>query len=76
MEVPDSAKKKYLEQSSITSPSFLLSAMNITLQGDINYKSSKNQRLLVELTLAKLAHVEDAINLAKALDEGGDKKKS
>ncbi|MDH5604766.1 MAG: DNA polymerase III subunit gamma/tau [Cyclobacteriaceae bacterium] len=76
MEVPDSAKKKYLEQSSITSSSFLLSAMNITLQGDINYKSSKNQRLLVELTLAKLAHVEDVINLAKALDEGGDKKKS
>ena len=76
LEVPDAAKIKYQEQSSLTSSSFLLSAMNITLQCDINYKGSKNQRLLVELTLCKLAHIGDAINLAKSLEGNGIKKKS
>jgi DNA polymerase-3 subunit gamma/tau len=57
MEVPDSTKKKYLEQSQASSPSLLLSWLNLSNQCDINYKSSKNQRLTVELALMKMAHV-------------------
>ncbi len=57
MEVPDSIKKKYIEQARATSISLLLSWLNIASQCDIHYKSSKNQRLLVELALMKMAHV-------------------
>ena len=57
MEVPDSTKKKYLEQSQASSPSLLLSWLNIASHCDINYKSSKSQRLLVELALMKMANV-------------------
>ena len=57
MEVPDSTKKKYSEQSQMSPPSLLLSWLNIASQCDINYKSSKNQRLLVELALMKMANV-------------------
>jgi DNA polymerase III subunit gamma/tau len=57
LEVPDSTKKKYHDQSKASSPSLLLSWLTIANQCDINYKSSKNQRLTVELALMKMAHV-------------------
>lgn len=57
MEVPETTKKKYLEQSNASSPALLLSWLNIASQCDIHYKSSKNQRLLVELALMKMANV-------------------
>ena len=58
MEVPETTKKKYMEQARLASPSLLLTWLNIASQCDINYKASKNQRLLVELALMKMAHVE------------------
>jgi len=55
LEVGDSAKKRYLDQSEETSVSFLLEAINISNECDLKYKTSKNQRLLVELSLMQLA---------------------
>ncbi|MCK0188455.1 DNA polymerase III subunit gamma/tau [Arenibacter sp. F20364] len=66
LEVGEEAKKSYGEQSKKTSSSFLLSAIDLANDCDIKYKSSKNQRLLVELTLMKLA----------SIDFDGEKKKS
>ena len=57
MEVPDSVRRKYAEQAKAISPSLLLTWLNIGNQCDINFKSSKNQRLSVELALMKMAHV-------------------
>jgi DNA polymerase-3 subunit gamma/tau len=57
MEVPDSIRKKYAEQAKACPPSLLLSWLNISNQCDINYRSSKNQRLTVELALMKMANV-------------------
>ena len=55
LEVGDNAKKLYLEQAKKTSQDFLLKALEIANQADLQYKSSKNARLLVELALMKLA---------------------
>ncbi|HNP18195.1 MAG TPA: DNA polymerase III subunit gamma/tau [Fulvivirga sp.] len=74
MEVPETAKAKYVEQANKASLSFLLTAMNIANRCDLDYKSAKNQRLHVELTLMKLAHVNAAVNLA-TLEDGEIKKK-
>lgn len=57
MEVPESVKQKYLSQAQAAPPSLLLSWLNIASTCDINYKASKNQRLLVELALMKMAYV-------------------
>ena len=65
LEVGDGAKQSYLEQSQKTSPSFLLQALQIANDCDLKYKTSKNQRLLVELSLMKLA----------SIDFDGEKKK-
>ncbi|WP_448700430.1 DNA polymerase III subunit gamma/tau [Mucilaginibacter sp. AW1-3] len=64
LEVSEGIRKKYLEQARAASVSFLLSAMNIANQCDLNYKLSKNQRLQVELALLKICHIKAALNLA------------
>jgi DNA polymerase-3 subunit gamma/tau len=66
LEVSEGIRKKYLEQSKAASVSFLLSAMNIANQCDLNYKLSKNQRLQVELALLKICHIKAAFHLATA----------
>ncbi|RNC88715.1 MAG: DNA polymerase III subunit gamma/tau [Allomuricauda sp.] len=55
LEVGEEAQKKYGEQAKKASKEFLLKALDLVNQCDLNYKSSRNQRLLVELTLMKLA---------------------
>ena len=57
LEVGDNAKKKYLNQSSKTSISFLIQSIEKANQCELNYKKSKNQRLLVELTLMQIASI-------------------
>ncbi len=77
LDVPENTAEKFRAQSVNLDHAFLLSALNILNQADIHYKSSRNTRLHLELTLMKLAHLNDAINLANlpsAADEGLKKK--
>lgn len=64
LEVSEGIQEKYLQQAQKTPLSVLLTALNIGSQCDINYKSSKNQRLHIELALIKMAHIKAAIHLA------------
>ncbi len=57
LEVGDTAKKQYLKQSQKADLRFLLQAIDQANECDLKYKTSKNQRLLVELTLMKLASI-------------------
>jgi DNA polymerase-3 subunit gamma/tau len=66
LEVSETIKAKYLQQSQASPVSFLLSAMNIANQCDLNYKLSKNQRLQVELALLKMCHLPSAFNMLTA----------
>jgi DNA polymerase-3 subunit gamma/tau len=80
LEVSDGIKAKYLQQSQASTVSFLLSAMNIANQCDLNYKLSKNQRLQVELALLKMCNLLSVFNLASAplaaiSAQGGELKK-
>jgi len=58
LEVSESTKEQYLKQSKKTSELFLMKAIDIANSCDINYKTSKNHRLLVELSLMKMASIE------------------
>lgn len=79
LEVSEGIRQKYNSQSQASSLSFLISALNISNQCDLNYKTSKNQRLQVELTLIKLCHIPAAVNLSAAgipaIQDGQIKKK-
>ena len=79
LEVSEGIRQKYNIQSQLAPLSFLISALNISNQCDLNYKTSKNQRLQVELTLIKLCHIPAAVNLSTAgipaMQDGQVKKK-
>lgn len=79
LEVSEGIRQKYAAQSQIAPLSFLISSLNISNQCDLNYKTSKNQRLQVELALIKLCHIPSVINLSSAgmpsIQEGEIKKK-
>ncbi len=65
LEVSDNIRQKYLEQAKQAPASFLISALNIANQCDLNYRISKNQRLQVELTLIKISHLAQALQLSQ-----------
>ena len=57
LEVGEQTKAKYLEQSKKASQEFLIQGINLANDCDLKYKTSKNQRLLVELSLMQLASI-------------------
>lgn len=76
LEVSDSVKKKYLDQTKKVSRSFLLSALSVGSQIDLQYKGAKNQRLHVEIGLMKMASISQVLHLNSLPDNGGAEKKS
>ena len=59
LEVADSVKHKYQEQAKKCSPKMLYRALRLCNDCDINYRTSNNKRLLVELTVIEVAQAED-----------------
>lgn len=64
LEVVDSFKKKYAETAKRTDPGYLISALNILNESEINFKAARNKRLHVELALIKLCYLSQAIQLS------------
>ncbi|WP_335673662.1 DNA polymerase III subunit gamma/tau [Wenyingzhuangia fucanilytica] len=57
LEVGDNAKRQYLDQANKADLSFLMAAIDKANSCDLQYRASKNQRLLVELCLMQLASI-------------------
>jgi DNA polymerase-3 subunit gamma/tau len=57
LEVGDNAKKKYLTQATKASVPFLMQAIEKANDCDLSFRASKNQRLLVELSLMQIASI-------------------
>lgn len=68
LDVGENTKAKYLEQAKKCSAPFLINAIEICNQADINYKASKNQRLTVEIALMQISSLQG--------ENGSVKKKS
>ena len=57
LEVSDSVRGKYQEQAKKWKPAHLYRAIKLCNDCDLNYKASKNKRLLLEITLIQLAQL-------------------
>lgn len=60
LEVGASIRERYLEQAQRCTTPFLFRAMKLCNDCDLNYRISKNKRLLIELTLIQLAQLTEA----------------
>jgi DNA polymerase-3 subunit gamma/tau len=58
LEVGVNIREQYKAQSKRCTPLFIFEALNILNQCDLQYKSSKNQRLHVELALIQLCNID------------------
>jgi DNA polymerase-3 subunit gamma/tau len=74
LEVVESFREKYIATAKKTDAGYLVSALNILNEAEINYKSAKNKRLHVELALIRLTYLLQAIEMT-ASPEGVVKKK-
>lgn len=72
LEVSENIKDQYLEQAKQISPTLLLNAFHLCSQAEQGLKYSPNPRLDVELLLVKLAHLNQALVVAR---EGAAEKK-
>ena len=59
LEVSDEMRERYKAQAAKCSPKFLYRALKICNDCDLNYRVSKNKRLLVELTLIQAAQADE-----------------
>jgi DNA polymerase-3 subunit gamma/tau len=64
LEVVEGLQSKYIETSKKVSPAYLVSALNILNEAEINYKMARNKRLHVEMTMIKLTFLQQAIELS------------
>lgn len=57
LEVSESVSERYMEQSKAIQGDYLLRALGVLSKTDVEYKASKNQRLLVEMALMQLCSI-------------------
>lgn len=60
LEVGPAIRNKYGEQAQSCSQGFLITGLRLCNECDLAYRDSKNKRLLVELTLIRLAQLSDS----------------
>ena len=75
LEVVESFRDRYVAAGRQADTSYLISALNVLNDAEINYKSARNKRLHVELALIKLCYLAQALQVSSG-DGGGKKKQS
>ncbi len=63
LDVVEGLQGRYIEVAKNVQAAYLVSALNILNEAEINYKMARNKRLHVELALIKLSFLQQAINL-------------
>ena len=63
LEVVESFRDKYIAAGKAIDAAWLISALNVLNEAEINYKGARNKRLHVELALIKLSYLGQALQL-------------
>ncbi|SFD14660.1 DNA polymerase-3 subunit gamma/tau [Chitinophaga sp. CF118] len=63
VEVSGNLKDRYRQMSGKVSPSYLITALHLLNETEINYRMARNKRLHVEMALIKLCFLQQAVNL-------------
>jgi DNA polymerase III subunit gamma/tau len=75
LEVSEGFEQRYQNAAKNTNPGFLLSALNVLNEAEINYRQARNKRLHVEMVLIKLCYLNQALELVNSDDNSIVKKK-
>jgi DNA polymerase III subunit gamma/tau len=72
LDVVEEFKEKYIHEAGSADLAYLICALNILSESEIQFKAARNKRLHVELALIRLAYLNQALHLTQGT---GDKKK-
>lgn len=61
LEVSDTIEQRFIDQSKLLDANYILRCLGVLSKTDVDYKSSKNQRLLVELALMQISSVKSEL---------------
>ena len=75
LEVVEGMEEKYKETAKKVNPAFLVSALNVLNEAEINYKMARNKRLHVEMTIIKLNYLQQALELVNDTNYSAKKKR-
>jgi DNA polymerase-3 subunit gamma/tau len=64
LEVVENFRDRYIATAKKSSAAYLISALNILNEAEINYKAARNKRLHVELAIIKLTYLQQALDFA------------
>ncbi len=64
LEVGDNLKARYQQQATLANTSFVLTALNLCNDCDVNFKMARNKRLHVEMALVKMTYIGRALDLS------------
>jgi DNA polymerase III subunit gamma/tau len=74
LEVVENFRDKYIATAKKVNTAYLISVLQVIHEAEINYRSARNKRLLVEITLIKLCYILQAIELVNSGEITGKKK--
>jgi DNA polymerase-3 subunit gamma/tau len=76
LDLPEAIKGKYFNQANQLTQNYIINALSVLNQAELNFKQARNRRLHVELALIRLNYLQQAIQVLT--DENGTllKKKS
>ena len=69
LEVGESLRERYRRQAALAPASFLLSALNIANDCDVNFKMARYKRLHLEMALLKMCYINRAVAAAGAVEK-------
>ncbi len=75
VEVSGNLKDRYKQLAGKVSPAYLISALNLLNETEINYRLARNKRLHVEMALIKLCFLQQAVTLVSDDNTGEVTKK-
>ncbi len=62
LDIPNEHKPMYFEKANQTPPSFVISALNVINDSELQYKSATNKRLHIEMCLIRLCFLLQSVN--------------
>ncbi|MFB6455250.1 DNA polymerase III subunit gamma/tau [Chitinophaga sp. Hz27] len=75
VEVSGNLKERYKQMAGKVSPAYLITALNLLNETEINYRLARNKRLHVEMALIKLCFLQQAVTLVSEDNTGEVAKK-
>lgn len=76
LEISDTLQARYFDQAKVTPATFILTALNIANDCDVEYKQARNKRLHVEMALIKMTYINRAVKIAHQPQVAVEEKKN